>query len=161
MDAERYKMHYDTMVGAHAQFSPSRAKEEAGNVCMLWQKLLDAYIRPNSPKEVNLPAAVRDRLLSLSYKPSVPDPAELDSASKIIYDLMDESVLVPFLNSVTVTRALASPSLWGSDEPVTGSRMAASLDATALSPSWFRLIRGIIFNPKVLVEEIRVALRMR
>jgi hypothetical protein len=44
---------------------------------------------------------------------------------------------------------------------VTGSRMAASLDATALSPSWFRLIRGIIFNPKVLVEEIRVALRMR
>jgi hypothetical protein len=87
MDAERYKMHYDTMVGAHAQFSPSQAKEEAGNVCMLWQKLLDIYIRPNSSKEVNLPAAVRDRLLSLSYKPSVPDPAELDSASKIIYDL--------------------------------------------------------------------------
>jgi hypothetical protein len=161
MDAERYKMHYDTMVEAHAQFSPSRAKEEAGNVCMLWQKLLDVYIRPNSPKEVNLPAAVRDRLLSLSYKPSVPDPAELDSASKIIYDLMDESVLVPFLNSVAVTRALASPSLWGSDEPVTGSRLAASLDATALSPSWFRLIRGVIFNPKVLVEEIRVVLRMR
>ena len=49
---------------------------------------------------VNLPAVVRDRLLSLSHTSTIPDPAELDPAVKIIYELMEESVLDPFLNSV-------------------------------------------------------------
>jgi hypothetical protein len=135
MDADRYRSHYNSMMESGSHISPSRANEEADFVRMLWQKLLDAYITPNGPREVNLPSAVRDRLLSLPYTTTVPDPAELDPAAKIIYELMDESVLVPFLNSVVSARAPESLSLWGSDDPMTDSQMAASLDARSLSPS--------------------------
>ena len=140
MDAQRYKLHYDTLMQAHSQLSPSRADEEADYVRMLWQKLLDAYIIPNGPREVNLPGSVRDRLLSLPYKTTVPDPTELDPAAKIIFELMDESVLVPFLNTVTPFQAPESLSLWGSGE-TSDSYMAASLDAASLSPSRTRVQR--------------------
>lgn len=140
LDAQRYRMHYDTFMEAQGQMPPARAKEEASYIGMLWQKLRDAYIKPNGPREVNLPAVVRDRLLSLPYKTAVPDPAELDPAAKIIYELMDESVLVPFLNSVAPTRAPESLSLWGSEEPM-GSQMGASSEATSYSPSRTRVHR--------------------
>jgi hypothetical protein len=133
-------MHYDTLMQAQNQLSPSRMDEESDYVRMLWQKLLDAYIIPNGPREVNLPGAVRDRLVSLPFKTKVPDPAELKPATKIIFELMDESVLVPFLNSVAPTRAPESLSLWGSDEMM-GDQMAASHDATSFSPSRTRVQR--------------------
>ena len=140
MDAQRYKMHYDTLMDAHSQLSSSRADEEADYVRMLWQKLLDAYIIPNGPREVNLPGSVRDRLLSLPYKTTVPDPAELDPAAKIIFELMDESVLVPFLNTVAPIRAPESLSLWGSDE-MGDSYMATSMDVRSWSPPRTRVQR--------------------
>lgn len=135
MDADRYRAHYNSMNESGPNLSPAQANEEADFVRMLWQKLLDAYITPNGPREVNLPSAVRDRLLSLPYTTTVPDPAELDPAVKIIYDLMDDSVLVPFLNSVVSSRAPESLSLWGSDDPITDSQMTASWNARSLSPS--------------------------
>lgn len=134
MDAQRYRAHYNTMIETRDHFTPSQAAEEADFVRMLWQKLLDAYIMPNGPREVNLPAAVRDRLLSLPHKSTVPDPAELDPAAKIIYELMDESVLVPFLNSVAPARAPESLSLWGPDEFGTDLQMTGSGDGRSFSP---------------------------
>lgn len=68
---------------------------------MLWQKLLDAYITPNAPREVNLPSDVRGRLLSSPNHFRPPSPSQLDTAIMIVYELMGESVLVPFLNSVS------------------------------------------------------------
>lgn len=143
MDAKRYKEHFDVLMQTHAQLSPARANDEANYIRMLWQKLLDAYITPNGPREVNLPGHVRDRLLSLPYKTTVPDAAELEPAAQIIFELMDESVLVPFLNSVAPSRAPESLSLWGSgSDPIeSDTQMAASLDATSLSPSRTRAQR--------------------
>ncbi|KAK3392610.1 hypothetical protein B0T20DRAFT_488408 [Sordaria brevicollis] len=66
----------------------------------LWEKLMNAYIRPNSSHEVNLPAHVRDRLVQLSCAEQPPCPAELDQAVAYTYDLMDGSVLGPFLESL-------------------------------------------------------------
>jgi hypothetical protein len=50
--------------------------------------------------QVNLPAEVRDNLLALSESYTPPHPSALDEAVSKIYELMEESVLVSFLNSV-------------------------------------------------------------
>lgn len=129
MDAHRYTMHYNSLADSGSDF-----------VRMLWRKLLDAYIIPNGPREVNLPSDVRDRLLSLPFTHFPPHPSELEPAVKIIYELMDESVLVPFLNSSSPTRAPESLSLWGSDESMIDSNMA-TLAERSLSPSHARTQR--------------------
>ncbi|KFZ01099.1 hypothetical protein V500_00884 [Pseudogymnoascus sp. VKM F-4518 (FW-2643)] len=75
--------------------------EGCEHVRMLWQKLLDTYITQDSPREVNLPGDVRHRLLSSPNHFRPPSPPQLDTALEVMYELMEESVLVPFLNSVS------------------------------------------------------------
>ncbi|KAK1761300.1 hypothetical protein QBC47DRAFT_428646 [Echria macrotheca] len=105
MDADRYR-------AAHAEIlqRPGGMSDANEHVCSLWQKLMHAYILPCGYREVNLPAHVRDRLLSLPATPMPPDPSELDEAVTIVYELMNDSVLGPFLASV------ASPSPEAMDE---------------------------------------------
>jgi len=139
MDAQRYTTHYRNMM-EKVQRDPltpiSPSNQDVEYMRMLWQKLLDAYIAPNGPREVNLPSDVRNRLMSLPYEYIPPDATELEPAVKVIYELMDESVLVPFLNSVAPMRAPESySSPWTSDESMTDSHVAASLDERSLSPS--------------------------
>lgn len=100
MDASRYKKHYETLKeeGNGKVITESEGCEYVG---MLWQKLLDAYIIPNGPREVNLPSTVRDELLSLPADCTPPAPIKLDAAVRMVYELMNESVFVPFLNSVS------------------------------------------------------------
>ncbi|KAE8453094.1 hypothetical protein EG329_012281 [Mollisiaceae sp. DMI_Dod_QoI] len=143
MDAQRYTKHYQETVtrDPHTPLSPH--SPECDYVRMLWQKLLDAYIAPNGPREVNLPSDVRNKLMSLPYTYSPPDPAELEPAVKIINELMDESVLVPFLNSFTPSRGQElSSSPWTSNESMTDAYMAASLDERSLSPARTRVRDG-------------------
>ncbi|KAH6875422.1 RGS domain-containing protein [Alternaria rosae] len=101
MDASRYRKHYSKMVNRHPGSPVSPLSEECGYVLMLWRRLIDAYIRESGPREVNLPAEVRDNLLSLSDSYVPPHPSSLDSAVAKINELMEESVLVSFLNSVS------------------------------------------------------------
>ena len=136
MDAQRYTTHYTSMKSKDPLTPISATSPDCEYVRMLWQKLVDAYITPNGPREINLPSAVRDRLLSLPCNFIPPDATELQPAVKIIYELMDESVLVPFLNSVAPPRLSDSySSPWTSDENIADTQMAASLDERSLSPS--------------------------
>lgn len=135
-DANRYTKHFQEWLqkDPSTRLSPQNADVEY--VRMLWTKLLDAYIVPAAPREVNLPSDVRDHLLSLPCTDTPPDAAELEPAVRIIYELMEESVLVPFLNSVTPSRepdSVASP--WTSNESMTDAYMSSSLDDRALSPA--------------------------
>lgn len=97
MDASRYRKHFNSL-------DPMKAC--GSNSCQfvknLWQKLLDAYIAPNGPKEVNLPCQIKEDLLSVPNQQTPPPPETLDQAVNIIYELMEESVLMSFLNSVSV-----------------------------------------------------------
>ncbi|OTB01576.1 hypothetical protein M426DRAFT_63794 [Hypoxylon sp. CI-4A] len=94
LDAERYREAYYQITQGHASNGPTQ-------ICSMWRKVIDAYIMPCAPREVNLPAHVRDRLLQLPCcRANPPDPSELDEASQIVRDLINDSVLVPFLESV-------------------------------------------------------------
>lgn len=121
MDAARYKKHYQK-VTADASKSDAAAEEAFAYGRMLWQRLVDAYIMPNGPREVNLPSNVRDDLLQLPNYHTPPHPSVLDPAVKIVYELMDESVLVPFLNSVSTQSAVSGVSPWTSVENVDRSK---------------------------------------
>lgn len=118
MDAGRYKKHFAKMMsraGADGQ-PPSKDREY---VKALWSRLVDAYIRPNGSREVNLPSVVRDPLLDLTPEDLPPRPETLDLAVTKIYELMEESVLVPFLNSVypqTAHPTISSCPINASDE---------------------------------------------
>lgn len=93
MEADRYRL-------AHSQ-SQHSFMDHGEHICELWQKLMQAYIQPCGSREVNLPSYVRHHLLRLPCGPSPPDPAELDEAVRIVYELMSDSVLVPFLESLS------------------------------------------------------------
>jgi hypothetical protein len=95
MDAERYRNAYNDIL------SDSAVRDGNEIVCALWHKLMNAYIMPCGPRELNLPSPVRDRLLTLGSSILPPHPSELDDAVHIVYELMSDSVLVPFLESIT------------------------------------------------------------
>jgi hypothetical protein len=136
MDASRYRKYYTTMVESNPGEPITPASEGCDYVKMLWQKLVDAYIIPNGPREVNLPSDVRDTLLGLPCSYTPPHPSVLEPSVKIIYELMDESVLVPFLNSVTSLRGPQSCTTpWASsdDVPDLSIPIVGSLDEQSLS----------------------------
>lgn len=97
MDADRYRSVYANFMAAQA----AGFSDGSDHVCSLWRKIITAYIKQYGPREVNLPAHVRDRILSLPATPIPPNPSELDEAVRIVYELMNDSVLGPFLASVT------------------------------------------------------------
>ena len=99
MDAGRYKKHYAKMM-SRAGSSGKPPSKDQDYVKALWQRLVEAYIQPNGSREVNLPSDVRDPILNHSSDELPPTPETLDPAVAKIYELMEESVLVPFLNSV-------------------------------------------------------------
>ncbi|KAH6678950.1 RGS domain-containing protein [Plectosphaerella plurivora] len=96
MDADRYRNAYDKILSDAAW-----AKDGNDHVCSLWEKLMQAYIIPYAPREVNLPSRVRDGLLNRDYTSVPPPPSELDEAVGIVYELMNDSVLLPFIESLS------------------------------------------------------------
>ncbi len=137
MDASRYKKHHECLM-EEQENQPMLQSQSPDYVRMLWQKLLDAYIIPNGPREVNLPSRVRDQLLSQPNHTTPPCPAVLDAAVKVVYELMDESVFVPFLNSVAqVQMPNTSMSPWTSSDnfsSYSGSRESRSLSPGGAAP---------------------------
>lgn len=100
LDSQRYAAFYN---------QPSYDSRDRS--CLLWERLMHTYITPGSLREVNIPSRVRDSLLSLSSRPSPPPPSALDEAGRIIFELMNDSLLVPFLQSVAppVDTTMMSP----------------------------------------------------
>lgn len=99
LDAQRYGEHYEAAVEEAGGSTIASECPKAQHLCMLFQRLLSAYIIPGAPREINLPSSVRDALLSHSHTLLPPPPSALDAAVKRMRDLMDDSIFIPFLNS--------------------------------------------------------------
>jgi hypothetical protein len=99
IDAERYSSAYAEIM--------SGQRECAGDpneyLCSLWRKLMDAYLNQSAPHELNVPGPVQKRLLELPCDTVPPHPSELDEAVRIVHELINYSVLGPFLASVATT----------------------------------------------------------
>ncbi|OQO02868.1 hypothetical protein B0A48_11151 [Cryoendolithus antarcticus] len=123
MDAGRYKKHFAKMM-SKAQGEEAPPVRDREYVQLLWNRLIDAYIRPNGSREVNLPSNVRDPILDLGPGDLPPAPEKLDPAVAKIYELMEDSVLVPFLNSCypqTADPKVSSMPFNMSSESISGS----------------------------------------
>ncbi|PSK34413.1 hypothetical protein B9Z65_8739 [Elsinoe australis] len=144
MDATRYKKHYAKIMSKNADKGLSPQSKEAVNIKILWQRLIEAYIRPNGSREINIPSEVRDPILNFDYTTNPPPPEALDIAVAKVYELMEESVLVPFLNSMS-PRATQSPPPGGCD--------CRSIDEDPTSPredkSRFRKSRFSRYSPPI------------
>ena len=121
LDAERYKEKYELVKKQAGGKPPPTDLDETRHLRMLWQKILDAYIIPDCPREINIPSEVRETLLSLPNKSTPPNPTTLEAAVKIIYNLMEESVLIPFLNEAP-PKSKAMNVRQGKNATVEGSR---------------------------------------
>lgn len=96
LDLQRYAAIYDQILADNAASLDGNA--QLGH---LWDKLINVYVAPCSPREINIPSPVRDRLLRIPARPEPPHPSALEEAGRIIHDLMNDSLLVPFLESVS------------------------------------------------------------
>ncbi|EFW20053.1 hypothetical protein D8B26_003484 [Coccidioides posadasii str. Silveira] len=97
-DAERYRTYY------HRPERNDTAETHAQRLRVYWNRIINAYIVPGAPREINLPSTVRDGLLSHSHSPRPPNPDVLQGAVRRMRDLMDESIFLPFLNSRSVSQ---------------------------------------------------------
>ncbi|KIH95002.1 regulator of g protein signaling domain containing protein [Sporothrix brasiliensis 5110] len=104
MEAERYQTTFAQVQLDEGQDDAAQWSQDARDyTCAIWRRLLGTYITPLGPREVNLPGPVRDRLLALDKSRSPPHPRELNEAVTIVYDLMNDSVLLSFVDSVNTT----------------------------------------------------------
>ncbi|KAM0715406.1 hypothetical protein Q7P37_008904 [Cladosporium fusiforme] len=126
MDAGRYKKHYAKMM-SKAEGDDAPPATDKDYVQLLWTRLIDAYIQPNGSREVNLPSEVRDPILNLEIGLLPPPPEKLDPAVAKIYELMEESVLVPFINSCypqSAAPTVSSMPVNASSDSLSGSNSA-------------------------------------
>lgn len=139
MDASRYGKHYAKMIARVPGGVIVGASEESEYLKMLWSRLMEAYIAPNGPREVNLPSEVRNGLLSLIHNAEgvPPPPHALDNAVQHIYALMEESVLVPFLNSYYPASAHPDAETNSSDENLSGHASTRHMHSQSASAQPF------------------------
>ncbi|CAK7229105.1 hypothetical protein SBRCBS47491_007134 [Sporothrix bragantina] len=115
MEAERYQTTFSQVQLDEGQDDATQWSQDAQDYTFaIWRRLIGTYITPLGPREVNLPGPVRDRLLALDGNSAPPSPCELNEAVKIVYELMNDSVLLSFIDSVN-TAAQQQDQLTASD----------------------------------------------
>jgi hypothetical protein len=122
MDAKRYRQHFEKVSAKVPGGQVIAGSEQSAHLGGLWQRLMQAYIQPNGVREVNLPSDVRDGLLSQDYSQLPPHPDTLNTAVQKVHELMEDSVLVPFLNSS-----------WPHSQPESNASSAEDLTLSAAS----------------------------
>jgi hypothetical protein len=102
IDAKDYRDKYDK-ASAHMAGMPLNYESDEGyELQQAWTRILDIYIKPGAPQEINLPSEERDDLLDWPYSVKPPPPEALDPSVKRMYDLMSESIFIPFCNSLRI-----------------------------------------------------------
>lgn len=108
IEAKRYRDSYDETAGHMAGMPITSDCQEGQDLQDMWKRLLTVYLIPGAPREINLPSDVRDDLVEFPHTVRAPPPEALDNAVQRMYDLMEESIFIPFLNSFTTFSAAQS-----------------------------------------------------
>ncbi|KAF7597455.1 hypothetical protein BBP40_003702 [Aspergillus hancockii] len=99
LEAKRYRETYDSLSHQLEQSPIVTECPESQHLRMLWQRLLTAYIIPGAPREINVSSEVREDILQHANSTIPPPPDTLDAAVKLVHELMEESIFLPFLNA--------------------------------------------------------------
>lgn len=108
IDAKRYHQKYEEVSAFMAGMPITSDSEEGFELQRDWKRILDIYITPGAPREINLPSEDRDDLLEFPHAVKAPPPEALEPAVRRMHDLMQESIFLPFINSFASSTAPAS-----------------------------------------------------
>lgn len=99
-EAKKYADKYDEASASLAGMPLTIETQEGWELIQDWTRILEIYVKPGAPREINLPAEERDELIEQTYDLKPPRPESLDAAVKRMYDLMSDSIFIPFCNSL-------------------------------------------------------------
>lgn len=105
-EAKKYADKYDELSALLHGMPMTTETSEGFELQQDWIRIMDVYVKPGAPREINLPAEERDDMVDEPYEPRPPKPEALDPAIQRMRDLMSDSIFIPFCNSVkTVSHA--------------------------------------------------------
>ncbi|KAK4949664.1 hypothetical protein LTR10_011505 [Elasticomyces elasticus] len=83
-EAKRYAEKYDEVAANLAGMPITVDTHEGWELIQDWTRIMDIYVKPGAPREINLPAEERDDLVDLPCEVRPPRPEMLDAAVKRI-----------------------------------------------------------------------------
>jgi hypothetical protein len=99
LDAGMYTKVYTEWKDAYPEDTPEAAQDpRMAQLLSLWRRLIREYITRNAPREVNLMASVRDVLANIKESDIPPDCKILRQSVATVRELIQESILLQFLN---------------------------------------------------------------
>ena len=99
-ESRKYSAKYEEAAAQLKESSVTTECDQGFDLMLDWMRLLDVYVKPGAPREINIPAEERDDLINYPYEPTLPPPEALDPCVKRMYDLMSDSIFIPFCNSL-------------------------------------------------------------
>lgn len=99
-EAKKYASKYDEFGASYHGMPMTTETAEGLELQQDWTRIMDIYVKPGAPREINLPAEERDDLVDEPIEPKPPKPEALDPAVRRMRDLMSDSIFIPFCNSV-------------------------------------------------------------
>ncbi|RMZ90271.1 hypothetical protein DV736_g2503, partial [Chaetothyriales sp. CBS 134916] len=125
-ESRKYREKYRNAATKLGGTEVTTESDDGFELMMDWTRLLDVYVKPGAPREINLPAEERDDLVEQPYEPKLPPPEALNPSVKRMYDLMSDSIFIPFCNSLkkvpTHSQTYNPLSDWSIREGVDGNR---------------------------------------
>lgn len=73
-ESRKYSAKYEEAAASSEESRVTTASDEGEDLMMDWTRLLDVYVKPGAPREINLPAEERDDLIRYPYEPTLPPP---------------------------------------------------------------------------------------
>lgn len=118
-EAKKYAAQYDQVAAQLAGTPLTIDTNEGFDLIQDWNRILDIYVKPGAPREINLPAEERDDLVEQSADFRPPRPEAFEPAIKRMYDLMSDSIFIPFcdsLKAISYAQTYNPMSAWQSED---------------------------------------------
>jgi len=97
LDASAYRRAYES-IDVCKRYAISN-DNDIQHLRQLWQRLLDTYIMPNAPFEINISSTARDRLIALYDADTPPPPEVLNCVLAMMHELMGGALFLEFLQT--------------------------------------------------------------